>query len=87
MARSQQNLQETREESPPEPLGWGWGPARTLISDFSPPNVREYVPLVISHLVSGNLWWQPRTLVQCPLLLTVQCGDLGSDFFFFFFKE
>lgn len=42
--------------------------------------VGEYVPLVISYPVSCNLWWQPRTLVQCPLLLTMECGDLGFDF-------
>lgn len=70
-----------RGRNPPQNL-WGGDAAPStlcfLISHLQ--TVGEYVPLVISYPVSCNLWWQPRTLVQCPLLLTMECGDLGFDF-------
>lgn len=55
-------VEETRKDFPLEP----WEPVRecrpadTFISDFWPPELSEYISVILSHLTCGALLWHPQ---------------------------
>ena len=67
---------------PSQSLGRKCGPTDSTIVDFCLQNLREYISIVLTHPVGGNLLQQPyesNRILKCYLLTNFNVKDINTQ--------